>query len=146
MKSVMNNSIWLLGLCALLVACEKADDEPKVDGRWYSQSQVELGKRVYAEHCKVCHLENAQGTASWKERTADGKYPPPPLNGSAHAWHHPLVLLKKTIEEGGIPLGGTMPGFGGKLKEAENLAAISYFQSHWNDEIYAAWLVRGGLK
>ncbi len=142
----MNKGIWLLGLSVLLAACGEANNEPRVAGRWYAQSQVELGKSVYAENCIACHLENAQGTISWKERTDNGSYPPPPLNGSAHAWHHPMALLQRTIDEGGIPLGGTMPAYKGKINEAEKLAVISYFQSFWNDEIYAAWLERGGLK
>ncbi|MFZ5502555.1 MAG: c-type cytochrome [Pseudomonadota bacterium] len=142
----MNKGIWLLGLCVLVAACGEVSDEPGVAGRWYTQSQLDLGKKVYAEHCVGCHLEDARGTTSWKEPAADGSYPPPPLNGTAHAWHHPLVLLQRTIDEGGIPLGGKMPGFKGKLNEAEKLAVISYFQSFWNDEIYAAWLERGGLK
>lgn len=39
-----------------------------------------------------------------------------------------------------------MPGFKDKLKDEEKLAVISYFQSLWTDEIYNAWLTRGGLK
>lgn len=145
-KVFMNKGVWLLGLCALLAGCEKVSDEPKVSGRWYAQSQIDLGKKVYVEHCVSCHLDYAQGTANWNERTPDGKYPPPPLNGNAHAWHHPLGILKKVIDEGGIPLGGKMPGFKEKLNEEEKLAVISYFQSFWSNEIYAAWLERGGLK
>jgi len=38
-----------------------------------------------------------------------------------------------------------MPGFGGKLKEAEKLAAIAYVQSFWSDKIYDAWDERGGI-
>jgi mono/diheme cytochrome c family protein len=67
------------------------------------------------------------------------------LNGTAHAWHHPLGVLKKVINEGGIPMGGKMPAFNDKLKDDEKLAVISYFQSFWPDEIYNAWISRGGL-
>jgi mono/diheme cytochrome c family protein len=142
----MNKGAWLLCLCVLVAGCDQGGGEPKVTGRWYTQSQVDLGKKVYAEYCISCHRENAQGTANWRDTLADGSYPPPPLNGTAHAWHHPLVLLKKVIDEGGVPLGGKMPGFSGKLKEEEKLAVISYFQSFWSDEIYGIWLSRGGLK
>lgn len=137
-------TIALLCLCLLLASCEQG--EPKVAGRWYTQSQVELGKKVYVENCISCHNENARGTFSWKNTDAAGNYPPPPLNGTAHAWHHPLSMLKKTIEQGGIRLGGTMPGFGAKLNDEQELAVISYFQSFWTNEIYEAWLTRGGLK
>ncbi len=142
----MNNVIVLLCLSVLLAGCEQSNGETKVAGRWYTPSQVELGRKVYAENCISCHNENARGTFDWKQAGADGSYPPPPLNGTAHAWHHPLKILKKVIEEGGMPLGGKMPGFGAKLNEEKKLAVISYFQSFWTDEIYGAWITRGGLK
>ena len=141
----MNKGIGLLCVCLSLASCKQGSDEPKVAGRWYTQTQVELGSKVYASHCVACHNENAQGTSNWQEKTADGNYPPPPLNGTAHAWHHPLAVLKKTIDEGGVPLGGKMPGFGNTLQEEEKLAVISYFQSFWSGEIYGEWLKRGGL-
>ena len=142
----MKKIVWLFCLSMWVAGCELGSGEPKVSGRWYTQSQVDQGRKVYAENCIRCHGENAQGTADWKNTNPDGSYPPPPLNGSAHAWHHPLVILKKVIEEGGVPLGGKMPGFKEKLKEGDKLAVISYFQSFWNDEIYGEWLSRGGLK
>jgi len=73
-------------------------------------------------------------------RTASGHYPPPPLNGSAHAWHHPLTTLKTVIREGGEPLGGVMPAWQGILSEDEITSAIAAFQSYWSDEIYQRWL------
>lgn len=142
----MNKAICWLCLCISLAACDQQSSEPKVSGRWYTQSQVNSGKQLYAEHCVSCHLVNAQGTNDWKQTTPDGKYPPPPLNGTAHAWHHPLGVLKRVIAEGGIPLGGKMPPFSNKLNEQQTLAVISYFQSFWTDDIYGAWISRDGLK
>lgn len=48
-------------------------------------------------------------------------------------------------KEGGVAMGGKMPGFRDKLTEAEKLAVIAYFQGFWTDEIYGAWIARGGL-
>jgi len=142
----MNKGMWLLCICVLIAGCEQGNSEPKVNGRWYTQSQLDIGKKVYVENCIGCHNENAHGTFSWRNPLPDGSYPPPPLNGSAHAWHHPLGVLKKVIDQGGVQMGGKMPGFGAKLNEKEELAVISYFQSFWPDEIYQAWITRGGLK
>ena len=114
--------------------------------RWYTQDHVTLGKTVFLEHCARCHGENAEGTPDWKQTLPDGNYPPPPLNGTAHAWHHPLSVLRSSIREGGIPLGGTMPAFAGKLNDDEIYAAIAYFQSKWRDDIYNAWEKRDGLR
>ena len=87
----------------------------------------------------VGHGANAEGTADWKKTDANGNYPPPPLNGSAHAWHHSIPQLARTIKEGGIKLGGVMPPFGDKLSDQDVLAVIAYFQSKWPDEIYTSW-------
>lgn len=133
----------LLVLVLTLSACGKP--EATVDGRWYTQEQVQLGQTLFKNNCASCHGEQAQGLAAdWKQPLADGSYPPPPLNGSAHAWHHPLSVLKRTIAQGGLPLGGKMPAFAQTLNEQEQLAAIAFFQSLWRDEIYQAWLQRGG--
>ncbi|HEY9018623.1 cytochrome c [Thiomicrorhabdus sp. 6S2-11] len=115
--------------------------------RWYSTTDVQMGKKVFLANCAACHGDQAQGLVKdWKQTLDNGKYPAPPLNGSAHAWHHPLKILNRTIVYGGIPLGGTMPGFEDKLSQTERLQAIAYFQNFWSDEIYQAWLNRGGLK
>ncbi|QEA37652.1 cytochrome c [Pistricoccus aurantiacus] len=119
--------------------------EEKVDGRWYTQSQVDRGKTVFVENCAECHGRSAQGTFNWRKPSADGSYPPPPLNGSAHAWHHSRDMLMRTINQGGAPIGGQMPAFEDKLSKEEKKATIAYFQSKWNKRIYDAWLDRGGL-
>jgi len=143
-RSILALQIMFLSL--VLASCGETSGEPKVAGRWYTQSQVDKGSKLYAQYCIACHNQDARGTFNWKTTGPDGKYPPPPLNGTAHAWHHPLTILKKVIEEGGIPMGGKMPGFGSKLNEDDELAIISYFQSFWSNEIYGEWLNRDGLK
>jgi mono/diheme cytochrome c family protein len=94
----------------------------------------------------VCHGKAAKGLVNdYKKPLADGSYPPPPLNGTGHAWHHPLSSLMGSIKNGGIAIGGSMPAFKAKLDNAEMLAAIAYFQNWWPDETYQAWVKRGGL-
>jgi len=139
----------LLGLFLLFVAAcgENAESEQKIPGRWYSQSQADKGQIVYEKTCIECHGTQAQGiTADWKKTLPDGSYPPPPLNGTAHAWHHPMKLLKRTINTGGIPIGGKMPAFKDVLIDEDKDNVIAYFQSLWSNKIYNAWLQRGGLK
>lgn len=124
---------------------DAASIETTVTNRWYTQSQLETGNKIYQQHCLQCHNKNAAGILSWKKTLADGNYPPPPLNGTAHAWHHDMGTLSRTIKNGGIALGGVMPGFSNKLSTQEVSAVIAYFQSFWGDEIYNAWLENGGL-
>lgn len=108
--------------------------------RWYTQQQVELGRPLFLTHCAVCHGERAEATAAWRKTNANGDYPPPPLNGSAHAWHHPLSVLESSIALGGIPNSGVMPRFAETLGKQEIRAIIAFFQNFWSDDIYARWL------
>lgn len=126
-------------LCAVLLTGCGHEPSGKV-GRWYSEAQVEQGERLFQHYCAECHGGHAQGLApDWRVRQADGSYPPPPLNGTAHTWHHPLSVLQRVIQEGGAPYDGKMPGFKGRLSEAEQLAIIAWFQHFWSDQIYEAW-------
>ncbi len=117
----------------------------KIEGRWYTNTQLESGQKVFLNNCAVCHGKQAQGlTEDWRKLSADGTYPAPPLNGTAHAWHHPLSQLRNSVREGGVRLGGKMPGFKTKLSDEDQLAAIAYFQSFWAEELYMQWAQRGG--
>lgn len=107
--------------------------------RWYSSTQVDRGNPLFQANCASCHKPDASGTPNWKETNPDGKYPPPPLNGTAHAWHHPLAMLRRSIRVGGVPLGGSMPGFGDKLNGTQIDDILAWVQSHWSDEIYRIW-------
>lgn len=108
--------------------------------RWYFSEQSERGRTVFASNCVVCHGNNAEATPNWKTRTASGHYPPPPLNGTAHAWHHPLRILNHTIRNGGATVGGQMPAFKNKLNPTDIVDVIAYFQSYWTNDVYEAWL------
>lgn len=107
--------------------------------RWYSNEQIKQGEIVFKSICGTCHGQNAEATPNWRTTDANGKYPPPPLDGSAHAWHHSIDLLRKTVREGGIQLGGSMPAFEKVLSAQQIDQAIAYFQSKWSDEIYDRW-------
>ncbi len=115
------------------------------NSRWYTKAQVENGRKLFAANCASCHGLKAEKTLNWREKLADGSYPPPPLNGSAHAWHHSFAQLIRQINDGGAIYGGKMPGFRGALDDSEKKDIISYFQSFWNDKIYKSWYERSGL-
>jgi len=108
--------------------------------RWYDSSQVNQGQGVFQQNCASCHGANAEAKAGWQE--ASGEASAPPLNGTAHTWHHSLEQLKKTISFGNVQLGGVMPAFGEKLSTRKIEAAVAYFQSKWTDDIYSNWADR----
>lgn len=113
--------------------------------RWYTKEQVTNGKELFSKNCAVCHGSKAEKTIEWKSPLADGSFPPPPLNGSAHAWHHPKSKLKEIVANGGTLYDGKMPPFKDVLSDDEQFAVMAYFQSFWSDEIYATWKKHGGL-
>ena len=107
--------------------------------RWYERSRVESGGKVYAENCAVCHGARGEATPDWRRREPDGSFPPPPLNGTAHTWHHPFGILARQIKFGAPGGGGKMPPFRGRLTDEEIIDVIAWFQSLWPDDIYAQW-------
>ena len=115
----------------------------EVTQHWYSTAQKIQGKQVFKENCVICHGEKGQGLVKdWKKADANGKFPAPPLNGTAHTWHHSKELLLRTVNNGGIPLGGTMPAFKDKLTDKQKEAVLAYVMSLWPDKTYSQWAQR----
>lgn len=105
------------------------------------------GQAVYQQHCAACHGSEGQGlVGDWKKPGADGKYPPPPLNGTAHTWHHPLSQLKRVVRDGTARLGGNMPAWGATLSEEQIESTLHYVISLWPEDIFRGWEERGGYK
>ena len=107
--------------------------------RWYSDEQVKMGDELFDKNCAECHGSDAQGTLELKNSDREGFVPSPPLDGSAHTWHHSIGILKRTIREGGAKLGGKMPAVGKSFSENQLESIVAYFQSKWPDEIYGRW-------
>lgn len=123
--------MWKTASLILLLSSQIAS----ADDRWYSDRHAKIGAGLYQQHCAVCHGKSAEGAPNWTKLGPDGFYPPPPLNGTAHTWHHPLKSLYGTIMNGQ----NKMPAWQGKLRKEETLAIIAWFQSQWSDEVYSAW-------
>lgn len=148
--------LLLISLVFLFIGCEdkKETSIQKEEStnlttvqRWYTDEMVQNGETVYKTNCSSCHGVNGKGVIlPWNQKTAEGKYPPPPLNNDAHAWHHPLKALRFTIKHGGKPIGGDMPPFKDKLSNEDIDNVIAYIQNLWSDPYYQEWLKRGGLK
>ena len=112
---------------------------PEAPARTMDAQQLALGKKVFLANCGACHGTLAEGDANWRQRDADGHYLAPPLNGSGHAWHHSLEVLKASIINGSPKGKGKMPAWKGKLSEQEIEAIIAWFQSQWPQPVYEAW-------
>ena len=115
------NKLILLSTLILLVGCSPEEKNKN------SNSMASLGESVYEKNCIGCHGPNGQGLAEdWKVKDANGNYPPPPLNGTAHTWHHSPEQLLYTINKGGTEMGGQMPAFEKRLSKEEKQALIDY--------------------
>jgi len=144
----------ILSILFLIVGCsEKKESTVSTENsssidlkRWYSDDMVQNGKEVYVTNCASCHGLKGEGVIlPWTEKMDNGRYPPPPLNDDAHAWHHPIKALRFTINEGGKPIGGVMPAFKDKLTSKDVDNVIAHIQSFWSDPYYEEWLRRTGL-
>ena len=107
--------------------------------RWYTEENLKRGGSLFAEHCADCHGKSGEGAFTWRQVGADGKYPPPPLDGTGHAWHHPFRVLGAQIKSGAPGGQGNMPPFGDRLSDEQIVDVIAWFQAHWSDDIYAQW-------
>ena len=112
---------------------------PKV-ARQFDPAQVARGKATYEQYCMACHGPEGKGQAGdWRARGPDGKYPPPPLDDSAHAWHHPTNILHRVIKHGSPGGTGSMPAWKDVLTDARIDDVIVYIKSLWSDDVYAVW-------
>lgn len=138
------NHSAVLALISTILVLAGCGDQPDPlalppDQRQYDTAQLLRGEQLYNQHCARCHGPGATGDPNWRKLGADGRFPPPPLNGTAHTWHHPLAQLRDTIKNGGPPGQSNMPAWGSVLSDSQIDDIIAWFQSMWLDEIYAAW-------
>ncbi len=138
----------LSGLLAgiLLSACDKAPTtatraESVALSRDLDSPQVARGRVLYDRHCAECHGVQGRGPAGdWRIRDAEGMFPPPPLDDSAHAWHHPTAVLLEMVREGSPQGQGNMPAWKDKLSEQDMQDVVAYIKSLWSDQAYELWL------
>ena len=122
--------IFIITIIAFLAGCSPGENETS------PESNIALGESVFNKNCVSCHGSKGVGLAkNWKVKDENGNYPAPPLNGTAHTWHHSPSNLLYTINKGGGVMGGQMPAFEGRLNEDEKQALIDYIYSLWPSEI-----------
>ena len=140
---------WAVCLAGLMeVGCDRAPDGvfgktgtgTSAPDRNRDAAQLARGQAVYTRHCLECHGETGKGKVlDWRIRDADGHFPPPPLDDSAHAWHHPTAVLVEVIREGSPAGQGKMPAWKGTLSEQEMQDVVAYIKSLWSEPVYRLW-------
>ena len=126
--SCITRPILAFALWAAIPAASAANPSPDID----------LGRQVYATQCASCHGAKLEGQPNWREPGPNGRYPAPPHDVSGHTWHHPDAQLLAIIRDGTAAVVGNgyqsdMPGFAGKLTEAEIRAVLAFIKSTWPD-------------
>lgn len=119
-------------------ASAPAEQPKNLAARKLATEKIRNGEDVYQKNCANCHGLNGEAKPDWRTPGPDGRYPPPPLDGSAHAWHHSTETLEKMIREGSQD--GAMPAWEGKLTNQQIENVVVWIKSLWPDEIYDIWL------
>jgi mono/diheme cytochrome c family protein len=125
----------LVGVVALVPLSARAGEavaavEPSL-GMSDAGPQAVDGKRIYDTLCSACH--QAEGTG------VHGLFPP--LAGSDWVTGHEGRLIRVVLHGvtgeivvGGNTYTGTMPPFGGALRDAEAAALLTYIRSNWGND------------
>ncbi len=102
------------------------------------KSKVLAGGKLYAKNCAACHGIQGQGNAQWRIKLANGNFPPPPLNGTGHTWHHTQQWLVAFVQNGSPR--GTMPAWKKKLTSEQIQSILAWAQAKWPEQVYKRWI------
>ncbi len=137
---------FILVLLTLLIACSEDNqvetvvvEKKAVNKRVVNLRAFSRGQKLYLQNCAQCHGKNAEGTPDWRNTEDDGMFPPPPLNGTGHTWHHSTKVLVNLIKNGTAKIGGKMPAWKDKLSDQEIDDILTWVKAQWPDEVYAVW-------
>lgn len=112
---------------------------PRIDPT--DASQVETGRRLYADACAGCHGPSPEGQPAWQKRLPNGRLPAPPHDASGHTWHHADEVLFKITKHGpkSYPDGRPtdMPAFAERMTDNEIAAVLAFIKSTWSADIQA---------
>lgn len=93
---------------------------------------VARGREIYTQYCLECHGENGVGENPADPSAVDdsGRYLAPPLDASAHAWHHTDEDLIQFISEGS-PRNPRMKAWKDVLSRGQIRDVVEYIKSLW---------------
>lgn len=106
------------------------EDLPPLD-----KEKIARGQAIYEKYCINCHGKNGVGENPSNPKALDeqGNYLAPPLDGSAHAWHHTDDDLAEFIANGS-PQNKRMKAWKETLTTAEIRDVIEYIKSLWGPQ------------
>ncbi len=103
-------------------------------------AQVALGHTLYDQHCAFCHGQDLAGKPGWDGDYPTGGRPPLPLDGSGAIARLGDRDLFDITKFGGQPFSpptykNDMPGFEGRLADADIWAILAFMKSRWPEEV-----------
>ena len=137
-SAIALGGLALLGLIPVVFLVSSPQPAEDSDSR-VPADVVQVGERLYAGNCAVCHGVRGEGELNWKVQRSDLTYPAPPHDSTGHTWHHSDQLLHEIIEEGTAKddtatYRGRMPAWRDRLSSDEIDAVIAYLKSLWGDK------------
>ena len=105
----------------------------------HDEALVVYGKSIFDEYCSVCHGSKLGGELASGATVPEGQSPAPPLNGTAHSYHHADGELFGVVKHGPGSLDARdwprMPIFDRVLPDDDIWAVIAYIKSVWPKRI-----------
>ena len=152
-KDIVPIFLLLLGLSACDMDNGSAAKPQTLSGtditRVNNPTLLKQGQALYIQHCAQCHGQKAEGQLMWRRPDEQGHYPPPPLDGTGHAWHQSREGLHNIIkngsavtEKGQTQAQGRMPAWGQTLNDQQIDMVIDWLQSLWPEPVYTIWYER----
>lgn len=127
LKTVAVVAVVAMALTVLIVGQIKPSS-----GSLTASAQPAHGKALYDKNCAVCHGPGGRGLPGWQYQARGA----PPLDSSAHAWHHEDEQLLAMILDKPAP-DSVMPAWRGVLSREEALDILAYIKSLWSPYILA---------
>ncbi len=101
-------------------------------GKAPDPASAERGAKLYKKYCVSCHGVKAIGEQIPPPMLRSPDYfPAPPLDDTAHAWHHSDENLVKTILEGS-PRTKRMPAWKVTMTKKQVEDVVAYIKSLWS--------------
>ena len=101
-------------------------------GSLTASAEPARGKQLYDQYCVACHGVEGRGQPGWQLQPRGA----PPLDSSAHAWHHEDAQLLTMILDKPAP-DSLMPAWRGVLSRDDALHIVAYMKSLWTPHIRA---------
>jgi len=127
---------WIYGLAdtgALMASDDGGRSWTTFEGSGEGRrAAIARGEALYRDTCQACHGERAVGERPDDMYAKDEfGFVAPPLDDSAHGWHHSDSGLVATILNGS-PRNERMRGWKDEMTEAEARDIVAYIKSLWN--------------